>query len=167
MMPRMKISIVNTSAWRATAAVALLLMTAAPILQAADTLEKSLQLGQDNNHQEQRTQKRIDDISDRTRAMLEEYQQLSREHEALQVYNDQLERIIHSQETEKTSLHSQLEDIELTQRQIMPLMLRMTDRLESFIATDSPFLMNERSQRVRGLRDLLDRADVTVAEKYR
>jgi len=167
MMPRMNFSIINTFAWRATAAVALLLMTAAPSSRAADTLEKSLQLGQDNNRQEQRTQKRIDDISDRTRAMLEEYQQLSREHEALKVYNDQLERIVHSQEAEKTSLHSQLEDIELTQREIMPLMLRMIDRLESFIASDSPFLMNERSQRVRGLRDLLDRADVTVAEKYR
>jgi predicted RNase H-like nuclease (RuvC/YqgF family) len=167
MMPCTKIIAVKTSARRATAAVALLLMTAAPALQAIDALDKSLQLGQDNNRQEQRTQKRIDDISDRTRAMLGEYQLLGREHEALKVYNDQLERIVHSQEGEKTSLHTQLEDIELTQREIMPLMLRMIERLESFIATDSPFLTNERSQRVRGLRDLLDRADVTVAEKYR
>lgn len=145
----------------------LLLVTTAPSLQATDALDQSLQHGQDNNRREQRTQQRINGISDRTRAMLEEYQLLNREHEALKVYNDQLERIVNSQEAEKTSLQTQLEDIELTQREIMPLMLRMIDRLESFLATDSPFLVNERSQRVRGLRDLLDRADVTVAEKYR
>jgi hypothetical protein len=167
MMPRMKISVVKSSARRATGAVALLLMTAAPSLQATDALDKSLQLGQDNNRQEQRTQKRIDDISDRTRAMLGEYQLLGREHEALKVYNDQLERIVHSQEGEKTSLHTQLEDIELTQREIMPLMLRMIDRLESFLDGDIPFLVNERRQRISNLRQLLDRADVTVAEKYR
>jgi 1,2-phenylacetyl-CoA epoxidase catalytic subunit len=80
-----------------TAVAALLLATTAS-LHAADALDRSLQLGQDNNRQEQRTQKRIDDITDRTRAMLEEYQQLSREHEALDIYNDQLERIVHSQE---------------------------------------------------------------------
>jgi hypothetical protein len=165
-MPRMHIRTVKTSRIPVTAGAALLLATTAS-LHAADALDRSLQLGQDNNRQEQRTQKRIDDISDRTRAMLGEYQLLGREHEALKVYNDQLERIVHSQEGEKTSLHTQLEDIELTQREIMPLMLRMIERLESFIATDSPFLTNERSQRVRGLRDLLDRADVTVAEKYR
>jgi hypothetical protein len=146
---------------------AVLLTTATAPTHATDALDKSLQLGQDNNRQEQRTQQRIDGISDRTREMLEEYQLLSREHEALVVYNDQLERIVTSQEDEKTSLQKQLVDVELTQREIMPLMLRMTDRLEVFLASDIPFLMHERTQRVRNLRQLLDRADVSVAEKYR
>ena len=157
----------NRSSGLRSAIAAVLLTTAAPPQHAADALDKSLQLGQDNNRQEQRTQKRIDGISDRTREMLEEYQLLSREHEALVVYNDQLERIVTSQEGEKTSLQTQLGDIELTQREIMPLMLRMIDRLEAFLASDIPFLMNERTQRAHRLRELLDRADVTVAENYR
>ena len=123
---------------RATAAGAALLAMAMPSLHATDALDASLQLGQDNNRQEQRTQKRIDDISDRTRAMLDEYHRLGREHEALTVYNDQLERIVDSQEGERTSLRTQLADIELTQQEIMPLMLRMIDRLEAFLATDIP-----------------------------
>lgn len=163
----MRIRVNIVSRLQAATGATLLLATAATPLHATDALDKSLQLGQDNNRQEQRTQKRIDGISDRTRAMLDEYQLLSREHEALRVYHDQLERIIHSQETERTSLRMQLDDIELTQREIMPLMLRMIARLEAFLATDMPFLMDERSQRVSRLRELLDRADVTVAEKYR
>jgi hypothetical protein len=150
-----------------TAAAALLMATATSSLHAIDTLDRSLQLSEDNNRLEQDTQQRIDDINDHTRAMIEEYHRLSREHEALTVYNDQLERIVDSQEAEKTSLRTQFQDIELTQREIMPLMLRMVDRLEAFLSTDTPFLVSERRQRVALLRELLDRADVTVAEKYR
>jgi hypothetical protein len=152
---------------RAATGAALLLATAVSSLHASEALDGSLQLGEDNNRQEQQTQRRIDAISDRTRAMLEEYHRLSREHEALTAYNGQLERIVHSQEGEKTSLRAQLEDIELTQQEIIPLMLRMIDRLEALLETDTPFLLNERRQRVALLRELLDRADVTVAEKYR
>lgn len=151
---------------RATGA-ALLLATAAPSLHAADALDQSLQLSEENNRQEQRTQQRIDSLSEQTRAMLEEYQLLSREYDALKVYNDQLERIIQSQEEEKSSLRIQLEEIELTQQEIVPLLLRMIDRLETFLATDTPFLTGEREQRVVLLRKLLDRADVSVTEKYR
>lgn len=163
----MSIKARNFTGSQATAGAALLLATAAPSLHATDALDKSLQLGQENNRQEQRTQKRIDSISDRTRAMLDEYHRLSREHEALAVYNDQLERIVNSQKAERTSLGKQLADIELTQQEILPLMLRMIDRLEAFLATDIPFLTNERRQRVAQLREVLDRADVSVAEKYR
>jgi len=158
----------DNNPWRRMAACAVLLLAvAASSLHATDVLDQSLQLSQDNNRQEQRTQKRIDSLSEQTREMLEEYQLLSREHESLKVYNDQLERIVKSQEGEKTSLHTQLEEIELTQQEIVPLMLRMIDQLEVFLATDTPFLMGEREQRVGLLHELLDRADVSVAEKYR
>lgn len=158
----------NNLLWRRVAAgAALLLAAAASSLPAADVLDQSLQLSEDNNRQEQRTQQRIDNLSAQTRAMLEEYQLLSREYDALKVYNDQLERIVQSQEEEKSSLRMQLEEIELTQQEIVPLLLRMIARLEVFLATDTPFLNGEREQRVALLRELLDRADVTVAEKYR
>jgi hypothetical protein len=144
-----------------------LLVTTGPSVHASDALDRSLQLSEENHHHEQRTQHRIEELSERTRSMLREYQRLSREHEALATYNDQLQRIVHSQETEETSLRAQLEAIELTRQEIMPLMLRMIDRLDSFVTHDTPFLMRERTQRVASLRELLDRADVSVAEKYR
>jgi hypothetical protein len=43
----------------------------------------------------------------------------------------------------------------------------MIDALENFIELDVPFLERERSERLAGLRELVDRADVTDAEKYR
>ena len=99
--------------------------------------------------------------------MLEEYHTLSRELDSLTVYNDQLQRLVQSQDEEQTLMHRQMTDIELTQREIVPLTLRMIDSLEHFVDNDMPFLQQERMQRVRLLRDLMDRSDITVAEKYR
>lgn len=133
----------------------------------ADALQRSITLTGENNRQEQQTQKRIDSVSEQTRAMLDSYQTLNRELDALTVYNDQLQRVIASQEEEKTQLHRQMDEIELTRQEIVPLMLRMIGELELFIADDIPFLREERLHRVQLLHDLMDRSDVAIAEKYR
>ena len=46
-------------------------------------------------------------------------------------------------------------------------MLRMIDSIDQFVKVDVPFLVDERSKRVEGLKALMGRSDVTVAEKYR
>ena len=151
--------------------IATLLLLASSLLTAlptgADPLQQSITLGKNNNRQEQLTQQRIDKLSEQTRAMLDEFHVLSRELEALTVYNDQLERLTTSQEKEKALIHQQMEDIELTQQELMPLMLRMIGQLNAFIVNDTPFLRTERLQRVKLLQELMDRSDVSVAEKYR
>jgi hypothetical protein len=134
---------------------------------AADVVDKTLSQSEDNIHREQRTQQRIDKLSEETQAMLSEYQALSRELDGLNVYNDQMQRLVSSQQQEKLLLAQQIEDIDFTRQQIVPLMLRMIGQLDSFISTDRPFLPAERSRRVQQLADLMDRSDVTLAEKYR
>ena len=134
---------------------------------AADAVEKVLSRSKDNIHSEQRTQKHIDRLSEETQTLLGEYQALSRKLDGLIVYNDQMQRLVDSQEEEKQLIARQIEDIDFTRRQIMPLMLRMIGQLETFISNDRPFLLTERSNRVQQLTDLMDRSDVTLAEKYR
>ena len=136
-------------------------------LAAADAVEKALSQSEDNIHSEQRTQKHIDRLSEETQTLLGEYQALGRELDGLTVYNDQMQRLVDSQEEEKLLIARQIADIDLTREQIVPLMLRMIDQLQTFISTDRPFLLAERSRRVQQLTDLMDRADVTLAEKYR
>lgn len=136
-------------------------------LAAADAVEKALSQSEDNIHSEQRTQQHIDRLSEETQTLLGEYQALSRELDGLTIYNDQMQRLVDSQEEEKRLIARQIEDIDLTRQQIMPLMLRMIGQLETFISSDRPFLLAERSRRVQQLTDLMDRSDVTLAEKYR
>ena len=45
-------------------------------------------------------------------------------------------------------------------------MIRMIDGVEQFVELDLPFLLKERRARVSRLRDMMDRADVAVSEKF-
>ena len=87
--------------------------------------------------------------------------------ESLQRYNVLLEEQVKSQEAEVASIDRQLVEIETTARQVQPLMQQMVDTIEQFIKLDIPFLLEERTARVDELKRIMDRADVTVAEKYR
>jgi hypothetical protein len=78
-----------------------------------------------------------------------------------------MRELITSQEAELTSLQSQLDQIEVVGRSVMPLMLKMIDAYESLVKLDLPFLLDERKERVAELRKLMRRSDVTSAEKYR
>lgn len=117
--------------------------------------------------QAQESQARVDAMADETLRLVQEYRDLQREQENLAAYNDNLEDMVRSQEAEMVSLRRQIEDIKVTQREIVPLMLRMLDGLEAFVAADLPFLVQERTARVEGLRALMRRADVDVPEKFR
>ncbi|MGR9114414.1 MAG: DUF3450 domain-containing protein [Gammaproteobacteria bacterium] len=113
------------------------------------------------------SQKKIDNVSDQTQKMLEEYRASTRHAETLKTYNEYLKNLLNSQLEEKTSLEQQLEQIEVTQREIVPLILRMLDSLEQFIKLDLPFLPEERQHRLSLLKQMVNRADVTHAEKFR
>lgn len=113
------------------------------------------------------SQVRIEVLSDKTDALLTQYQSAVRQHESLTIYNRQLDALIEAQEVERLSLVDQVDRIELVSRDVTPLMLRMIEALDVFVALDIPFLEEERSDRILDLRKLMIRADVTEAEKYR
>ncbi len=83
------------------------------------------------------------------------------------VYNSLLQRQIDNQEAEKIALSESIYNVALIERQIVPLMTRMLDSLEQFIALDKPFLMKERNERLVRLRGMMERSDVSAAEKFR
>ena len=60
-----------------------------------------------------------------------------------------------------------MDQVDVINRQIFPLMERMTDGLDQSVALDIPFLLEERTNRVDGLKLLMSRSDVSVAEKFR
>jgi pyruvate/2-oxoglutarate dehydrogenase complex dihydrolipoamide acyltransferase (E2) component len=112
-------------------------------------------------------QERINALSDETREMLLQYRQYLRETKSLREYREQLEAQVASQVEEIVFVEGQLVEIETTAREVLPLMQKMLDTLERFVALDLPFQLEERRKRVAGLRDAMARADVTISEKYR
>jgi uncharacterized protein (DUF885 family) len=115
----------------------------------------------------QAAQQQIDGIVEETRSVAEEYRAVMKEVDGLLVYNTLLDRQIEDQNTELSNLRTSIDQVQLIERQILPLLTRMIDGLEQFVALDVPFLMDERNERVVSLNALLGRADVTAAEKFR
>jgi len=133
----------------------------------ADKLDKALEVRASGTQSSAKSQERIDQTADQTGALLAEYRATLAQIDSLRVYNQQLEMLIESQQIEMASLNEQIANVTVIGRQITPLMLRMVDAIEAFVALDVPFLPNERTARVSNLRDMMTRADVSNAEKYR
>jgi hypothetical protein len=113
------------------------------------------------------SQKRIDKISEDTESLFTKYSNTVRQIESIRIYNRQMQELVDAQDRELASLNDQLDRVEEVGRSVTPLMLRMIDAIEKFVALDVPFLLEERTERVVELRKLMARADVNNAEKYR
>ncbi len=133
----------------------------------AEHIDQAIDIGTNINQAAVRSQDKIDQLSDKTRQMLDQYRSARHQTQTLAAYNDHLQTLLESQKTEKDALQQQLMDIENTQTEIIPLTLRMLDSLEQFIELDLPFLPQERQERLNKLKQMMARADVSIAEKYR
>jgi hypothetical protein len=131
------------------------------------SLEKTIAIDEAGNQAAAEAQAMIESLSDDVDRLAAEYRRTLQETQALRVYNAQLDDLLRSQQREMASLREQMDGVAIVQRRIMPLMARMIDTLETFVELDLPFLLEERRERVAKLRELMDRADVTMAEKYR
>ncbi|MFC1720021.1 DUF3450 domain-containing protein [Pseudomonadota bacterium] len=112
-------------------------------------------------------QQRVEQIADQTEKLLNEYNTLSKVVDGLVTYNSLLQRQVDNQQIEKDALAESIDNVSLIERQIVPLMERMLDSLEQFVQLDTPFLLNERNERLARLREMLERSDVSSAEKFR
>jgi hypothetical protein len=113
------------------------------------------------------SQQRIDALDDETLKLLSEYRRALADAESYSTYAKQLEVQVAAQNEEMASIEQQLVEVEKTAREVLPLMQRMLDTLEQFVALDLPFLQEERRNRVATLEQMMTRADVTISEKYR
>ncbi len=135
-------------------------LSANPLSQAVQVETKTLQAAA-------KSQQKIDRISDKTQSMLNQYRAALHQTKSLKVYNQYLQNMLQSQQQELASLQKQLHDIDTTQQEIVPLILNMLDNLAQFVALDLPFLPEERKQRIERLQQMMQRADISNAEKYR
>ena len=133
----------------------------------AQSVNNILDAGERNIRLAQASQDRVDKIVEQERELVDQYNTVNKEVDGLKVYNALMDRQIQNQVEQMAKLAQSIDQVTIMERQIMPLMLRMIDGLEQFISLDIPFLEEERAKRVEKLRDLMERSDVSVAEKFR
>jgi hypothetical protein len=147
----------------AATALAVILTSGAHAQVLASTVSKENKINSDASA----SQERVTALAQQTSDLLAEYRAVVRETESLQIYNDQLEKVVVDQRNEVVSIDQQLQGLEQTNRGVVPLMLEMIDALGQIVESDMPFRLEERRARVQRLRDMMDQADVTTSEKYR
>lgn len=149
----------------------LLMTMAAPFVLAtpvhAQTLDNVINAQAAVDTEAAASQDRINTIRDQTQDAAGKYAQALAESESMEKYNKQLGSQVADQQTEMASIEKQLLEIETTNREVQPLMQKMVNTLERFVSLDVPFLLDERSNRVKSLQELMTRADVAISEKYR
>lgn len=112
-------------------------------------------------------QARIDRLEEQTTDAALKYSDTLALATSLETYSKQLETQIGSQQDRLVDIKKQLDEIEVTQRNIVPLIEQMITTLEKFVSLDLPFQLEERQNRVAALKQVLGRSDVSTSEKYR
>ncbi|MEX0916297.1 MAG: DUF3450 domain-containing protein [Wenzhouxiangellaceae bacterium] len=133
----------------------------------AQVLDRSIQTEERIARDAAQVQAQINQVADETESLVNDYRIVLGEIESLRIYNEMLQRTVNSQEEEIANINDQLENLEQTNRNVVPLMIEMAETLPRLVQADVPFRVAERMQRAEALIDALDRADVTTSEKFR
>lgn len=136
----------------------------------ANAQEKSRQLvndGLERLEDNQKNQVAVDKTAEQTHKLEKAYQDEYKVLEGLNMYNAMLRRQLDNQESEIQKLNTSINNATLIERQIMPLLVRMVDALETFVEIDLPFQIEERRNRIADLRSLLEKAEFSTSEKCR
>ena len=115
----------------------------------------------------QASQERINERVQGTRTITDQYRAINKEIDGLKVYNRLMSAQVQGQEATLDDIKISMDQVDVINRQIFPLMERMIDGLEQSVSLDIPFLLEERINRIDVLKETLSRSDVSVAEKFR
>lgn len=134
---------------------------------ASTPINEAIQLQKSINKKSAASQGRVNKLADETVRLKSQYRELLLKIESTRSYNDYLQKLVDAHKDKKQSLNEQLTQVDDTSHSILPLMTRMIDTLEKFIALDIPFLLSKRQKEVQKLKDLIHETSITVGEKYR
>jgi hypothetical protein len=137
------------------------------VASAQATVQDALDKQTDSLNSSIAVQQRINALDDDTREMLNEYRQTTSQIQDLIAYNEQLAKLVSTQRVEMADYERQFNELEITKRRILPLIVRMIEVLEEFVTIDMPFLEDERQMRLTELQSLMEKPDVPTSEKYR
>jgi hypothetical protein len=151
----------------ATAATSFLAISFAASTVAAQQLDPPIDERVQANDAGAESQKRVEDIATATDSLIAQFRLTNKKIESLKIFNTSLGKVIDSQNEELESLQRQIDSVEEVGRAVTPLMLKMIEALDSFVKLDMPFLLEERTSRVNGLRVLMRMSDVAEPERYR
>lgn len=141
-------------------------LVATDAVRAETTFEELFAVADSLNQAAKASHAKIEEMDKERSRLRSDYKATLKTIDGLKIYNRQLELRIAKQDQQIAKIEKSIDEVTIIQRQMTPLMLRMVEKLDNFIEVDVPFLMNERRERVEKLRDLANRADISVSELF-
>ena len=107
-------------------------------------------------------QKEIDDLDEQAKKLYYEFKDTVSEYEGLKRYDDQLEKIVFSQEDEIRDIIRQIDSLDNVNKEILPFLKETVDSLRKFINLDMPFLKESRVERIDALDSIILQSNVCL-----
>ena len=134
------------------------------VLSATEKVKKPVE---ESIHIRQQTQKDEEQWRNDKEQLLARLDNLNQKIKLLSEQKTDLENKIKTAKERIKSKNKELTDIEAIRSSISPLIARMIQQLQTFVAADLPFLNEERKNRLQHLVELRDNPDIAVSEKFR
>ncbi|TBR71944.1 MAG: DUF3450 domain-containing protein [Nevskiaceae bacterium] len=159
--------------WAVMAAFSVVLVawgtaTAAPVEVALSDngVAQARQLALRNVTAAQASQRRVVALDDETGKLVADYRAVLRNTAELDAYAAQVQPLLQQQAQQLAALKKQIASQGDLGRQLLPLMLQMTDSLAQFVKLDLPFLVDERATRIAHLRAALADGKLSLADQF-
>ena len=136
-------------------------------LAAQEVVDQAIDTQVSSSAESIKLQEKINQLDEESKRVYFEYKDTLNEYKSLKNYDDQLSKIVDQQIQEIKNIEEQIESLDDINIDILPLLKRMVESLSKFVSIDIPFLIDERNKRVDDLDQLISRADITTAEKFR
>ena len=88
-------------------------------------------------------------------------------YESLKVYNNQLTKQLEGQKLANTEITASISKAENLEPQVVPILKKMLASLEAFVKADLPFHVNERTDSIDRLKDLMVSPDAKTSDRFR
>lgn len=138
-----------------------------PVLSLENTAQKATQKVEKAIKIRQQAQKEHAGWEEEKTKLVLEFEQLQQQHKILKEQH----RDLLSKETSLVTLKQELLKKQETslrvRKELVPFIFHIVDRLDTLVATDSPFLKEERTKRLLNINKIMEDPEVSISEKYR
>ena len=131
------------------------------------TLERAVQKRLESDRLDRASEKRIEELSEETLALLTEYRELRGLLATALERNEQLEKEIAAQHRRMGVLQADASKIETIQQRFSPLLREMAETLREFVLLDLPFQHEQRLEKAEALLETVERGDLELPERFR
>jgi uncharacterized protein DUF3450 len=139
----------------------------AGISPAAAQFQAALDVSSSTTSEAKASQQRVDTLDEEADRLVQEYRVNLKQLELVKKFNESRSKEVERQLADIERLKADLENVEGLQMAMIPLMEEMLAKLELFVAADSPFLSQERDERVARLKRTMGDSEISPAQKYR